>query len=168
VNRANEDNRCVSYVCVCLPSICSSCSSCSLCSSSFSATNLVNPWRSGHTQGVTPHHVNSLGKGELLYFSREREPVVNQTWPPPFINPGQSHMTISCYKSGSITHDHPISFGSTLQVLRTTAVPRQYPPCTPSDTFLHFFKKLFIKPKPDIGQCSDLSNHPWPRTRLFE
>jgi hypothetical protein len=43
----------VYLVCVCLPSIWVSCSS---CSSSFPAINLMNPWRSGHTQGVTPHH----------------------------------------------------------------------------------------------------------------
>jgi hypothetical protein len=50
-------------LCVCLPSICSSCSSCPSCSSPFPATNLVNPWRSGHTQGVTPHHMVSAAFG---------------------------------------------------------------------------------------------------------
>jgi hypothetical protein len=53
-------------------------------------------------------------------------------------------MTTSLYKSRSITHDHPISFGSTLQVLQTIAVPWQYPLSTPPGTFLHFFLKTLL------------------------
>jgi uncharacterized protein with PQ loop repeat len=41
----------------------SSYSSCSSCSSSFPATNLMNPWRSGHTQGVNPYHLVSVAFG---------------------------------------------------------------------------------------------------------
>jgi hypothetical protein len=51
----------------------------------------------------------------------------------------------------SITHDHFHSFGSTLQVLQTISVPWQYPPSTPSGTFLRFSENTFVKPKLDIG-----------------
>jgi hypothetical protein len=60
----------------------------------------------------------------------------------------------------SIKHDHFHSFGSTLRVLRTIAVPRQYPPSTPSGTFLHFSKNTFVKPKLDIGLGNSQFNCP--------
>jgi hypothetical protein len=67
----------------------------------------------------------ALGKGKLL-FKRKAGGQSNMTTI--LINSGQSHMT----------NFH--SFGSTLQVLRTITVPRQYPPSTPSGTKLHFSK----------------------------
>jgi hypothetical protein len=42
----------------------------SLCLSSFPATNLVNSWRSGHTQGVNPYHVIYIGYWWLSFFFR--------------------------------------------------------------------------------------------------
>jgi hypothetical protein len=73
--------------------------------------------------------INSLGKGELIYFPREIDGQSNMTTS--FHKPGQSHMTISIF------------LGSTLQVLRTVPVPRQYPPSTPSGTFFHFSENHF-------------------------
>jgi hypothetical protein len=75
-------------------------------------------------------------EGELIYFSRESRWSIK--------------LSTSLYKSRSITHDQLISFGSTLQVLLTIAVPRQYPPSTLPDTFLHFLK-AFMKTKPILG-----------------
>jgi hypothetical protein len=82
---------------------------------------------------------------------------------------GQSNMTNSSRRQyPPSTPNHFLCHGSTLQVLRSTPVPRQHPPSTPFGTKIHFSRKPFIKPKPYIGQCSDLHNRPWPRTRLFE
>jgi hypothetical protein len=78
--------------------------------------------------------VKSLGRGKPFSFHK----------------PGQSNMTISIYKTRSITHDHLQFLGSTLQVLRTIPMPRKYPPSTPSDTFSIFWKH-FIKPKLTLG-----------------
>jgi hypothetical protein len=60
-------------------------------------------------------------------------------------------MTISFHKTRSITHDHLQFLGSTLQVLQTIPVQRQYPPSTPLGTFLHLFLKTTFKTKIDIG-----------------
>jgi hypothetical protein len=78
--------------------------------------------------------VKSLGRGKPFSFHK----------------PGQSNMTISIYKTRSITHDHLQFLGSTLQVLRTIPMPRKYPLSTPSDTFSIFWKH-FIKPKLTLG-----------------
>jgi hypothetical protein len=83
----------------------------------------------------------SLGKGILLLCCKKT--MVNHTWPFP-----NSSAVPSRYSEPHPCHDR------TLQVLRPAQTP--------------FFWKHFMKPKLDIGQCSDLYNRPWPRTRLFE
>jgi hypothetical protein len=87
-------------------------------------------------------------------FSRE-EPVVNQTWPPSFIDP--------------VNHTWPLPFlwqypSSTLNHNRATSVPSEYSIWH----FSPFFRKHFVKPKLDIGLGNSQFNHPWLRTRLFE